>query len=106
MTEVWYNGQDHPTLTFERFVDLTLERDIAYQKPVLREVREYGELQIKVLHPESSAADYDGHLHDMNIVIRAVFGDFKVLLTADPEVIRSSSSSFMPISTSAQTSSR
>ena len=46
----------------------------------------FGELRITVLHPEFSAADYAGPLHDHMVVLRAAFGDFSVLLTGDAEI--------------------
>ena len=83
--EVWYNGQAHTTVTFERFIDAILASDARYHEPVRGEVRAFGGLTLKVLHPTTSAADYEGHLHDMNIVIRAVYGEFAVMLTGDAE---------------------
>lgn len=85
VAEVWYNGQTHTTRTFERFIDAVLESDAAYHEPTRGETRAYGKLILEVLHPTSSAAEYEGHLHDKNIVVRAVFGEFSVLLTGDAE---------------------
>ena len=56
VAEVWYNGQTHTTLTFERFVDAILESDIRYHEPVRGDVHEFGDLVLEVLHPETSAA--------------------------------------------------
>ena len=44
VSEVWYNGQAHTTLTFERFIDAILESDIRYHEPVRGEVHEFGDL--------------------------------------------------------------
>ena len=82
---VWYNGQTHTTRTFERFIDAVLASDADYREPGRGEQALFSELSITVLHPRASAADYDGHLHDMNIVVRAEYGDFSVLLTGDAE---------------------
>lgn len=38
-----------------------------------------------MLHPTGSAADYTGHLHDKNIVIRADYGEISIMLTGDAE---------------------
>ena len=51
ITEVWYNGQFHSTLTFQRFVDLILGSDVVYHEPVRAEVREYGDVRLKVFAP-------------------------------------------------------
>ncbi|POR04703.1 hydrolase [Alkalispirochaeta sphaeroplastigenens] len=83
---IWYNGQTHTTRTFERFLDALLESSAIYQEPLRGEQIRFGELIITVLHPERSAADYSGHLHDKNIVLRADFGNFSILITGDAEV--------------------
>jgi competence protein ComEC len=82
---VWYNGQTHTTVTFERFIDAVLESGARYHEPIRGEVVELGRLVIEVLHPTESAADYDGHLHDYNIVLRARYGDVAFMLTGDAE---------------------
>ncbi|AFG36824.1 ComEC/Rec2 family competence protein [Spirochaeta africana] len=84
--QVWYNGQTHTTLTFERFVDAVLDAQTGYHEPSRGESVELGELRLTVLHPTGSAADYAGHLHDQNIVVLAEFRDFRVLLTGDAEI--------------------
>ncbi len=83
---LWYNGQTHTTRTFERFIDAVLDSAAAYHEPSRGEQIEFDDLVITVLHPRGSAADYSGHLHDMNIVLRAEYGGFSVLLTGDAEV--------------------
>lgn len=82
---IWYNGQTHTTVTFERFIDAVLESGARYHEPVRGETVELGRLVIEVLHPTESAADYDGHLHDHNIVLRARYGDVAFMLTGDAE---------------------
>ncbi|TVQ41057.1 MAG: MBL fold metallo-hydrolase [Spirochaetaceae bacterium] len=83
---VWYNGQTHTTRTFERFIDAVLASRAAYHEPAAGERATFSELVLTVLHPPHSAAQYDGHLHDMNIVLRADYGGFSVLLTGDAEL--------------------
>ncbi len=83
--QVWYNGQTHTTRTFERVIDAVLASDADYREPGKGEQAMFSGLVLTVLHPLASAADYDGHLHDMNIVVRAEYGDFSVLLTGDAE---------------------
>lgn len=82
---IWYNGQTHTTRTFERFVDAVLESGAAYHEPRRGERAAFSDLVLTVLHPATTARDYEGHLHDMNIVVRADYGAFSVLLTGDAE---------------------
>jgi len=83
--KVLYNGQTHTTLTFERFVDAILDSDAEYKEPSRGNIIEFGEMEIQILHPEGSAADYAGHLHDKNIVVRIVYGDFAAIISGDIE---------------------
>ena len=83
---IWYNGQTHTTRTFERFIDAVLSSEARYEEPVRGQRIDLGDLSLTVLHPVGSAADYTGHLHDYNIVVRAQYGAFSVLLTGDAEV--------------------
>lgn len=83
--EIWYNGQTHTTQTFERFIDAALESDARYTEPTRGDRRSFGSLGIEVLHPTTSAADYEGDLHDKNIVVRAHYGDVAALLPGDAE---------------------
>ena len=83
---IWYNGQTHTTRTFERFIDAVLASDARYEEPVRGQRIDFGNLALTVLHPTGSAADYTGHLHDNNVVVRAEYGAFSVLLTGDAEV--------------------
>lgn len=85
VARVWYNGQTHTTRTFERFLDAVSDSGAVYEEPRRGERAQLGNLTITVLHPPGSAADYEGHLHDMNIVVRATYGDFSVLVTGDAE---------------------
>ena len=84
---VWYNGQVHTTQAFEAFADILIELDATYHEPARGEAAEFGDLRVEVLHPTGSAADYDGHLHDESIVLRAVYREVAVLLTGDAEVL-------------------
>jgi len=83
--KVLYNGQTHTTLTFERFIDAILDSDAVYHEPKRGESFEFGEMEIQILHPEGSAADYDDHLHDKNIVVRIIYGDFAAVISGDIE---------------------
>jgi competence protein ComEC len=83
--QVWYNGQTHTTLTFERFLDAIIESGAAYSEPSRGDTLTLGDMTFQVLHPEGSAADYTEHLHDMNIVVRIVYGDFAAIISGDVE---------------------
>lgn len=82
---VLYNGQTHTTNTFEKFIDAIAESEAAYHEPSRGESFELGDMTLEILHPKRSAADYEGHLHDKNIVARVVYGDFAVIITGDIE---------------------
>jgi len=82
---VLYNGQTHTTLTFENFIDAIADSGADYQEPGRGESLFYGDMQIQILHPEGSAKDYEGHLHDKNIVVRIVYGDFAAIISGDSE---------------------
>ncbi|MFO7850699.1 MAG: MBL fold metallo-hydrolase [Spirochaetia bacterium] len=84
---VWYNGQSHTTLAFEGFIDGVIDSGAQYYEPVegdtltfthdtpaaapdnaAEDSREaepgnFIPLSIEVLHPGSSAGEYEGHLH-------------------------------------------
>lgn len=83
--KVLYNGQTHTTLTLERFIDAVLASDADYHEPGRGESFSFGGMEIQILHPEGSAADYDGHLHDKNIVVRIVYGEFAAIISGDIE---------------------
>jgi len=83
--KVLYNGQTHTTNTFEKFIDAIAESEAAYHEPSRGESFELGDMTLKILHPERSAADYEGHLHDMNIVVRIEYGDFAAITSGDIE---------------------
>jgi competence protein ComEC len=83
--QVWYNGQTHTTLAFERFIDAIIESGADYSEPARGDTLTLGDMIIQVLHPEGSAADYEGHLHDKNIVVRVVYGDFAAIISGDIE---------------------
>lgn len=82
---VLYNGQTHTTLTFERFIDAIAESDAAYHEPSRGEFFELGDIILEILHPEGSAADYEGHLNEKSIVVRIVYGEFAAIISGDIE---------------------
>lgn len=82
---VLYNGQSHTTLTFENFIDAIADSGADYREPGRGASLHYGDMQIQILHPEGSAKDYEGHLHDKNIVVRIVYGDFAAIISGDIE---------------------
>ena len=82
---VWYNGQTHTTRTFERFIDAVLASGAAYLEPGRGRRQSFGKLLLSVLHPGGSAADHTGHLLEKNIVLRADYHRFAVIVTGDAE---------------------
>ncbi|WP_051246189.1 MBL fold metallo-hydrolase [Thioalkalivibrio sp. ALE19] len=83
---VWYNGQTHTTQTFESFIDALVEaEDTRYIEPQRGRTKNLGNIEITALHPEGSAADYNGHLHDENIVVRIDYGPCSAVVTGDTE---------------------
>ena len=84
--KIWYNGQTHTTQTFEGFIDAALSSSAEYVEPTRGHIKTLGGLNLEVLHPTTSAADYTGSLHDKNIVVRASYGDVAFMLTGDAEV--------------------
>ncbi|MFO7642838.1 MAG: MBL fold metallo-hydrolase [Desulfosarcina sp.] len=82
---VLYNGQTHTTLTFENFIDAIADSGADYQEPGRGDSLFYGDMQIQILHPEGSAKDYEGPLHDKNIVLKIVYGDFAAIISGDIE---------------------
>ena len=84
--KIWYNGQTHTTQTFEGFIDAALSSSAEYVEPTRGHIKTLGGLNLEVLHPTASAADYTGSLHDKNIVVRASYGDVAFMLTGDAEI--------------------
>jgi len=85
VAKVLYNGQTHTTLTFERFVEAIIASGAKYHEPSRGESFSFGTMKIWILHPEGSAMDYNGNLHDKSIVIRIVYGDFAAIISGDIE---------------------
>lgn len=82
---IWYNGQRHDTRTFKHFQDAISAAESVYYEPDRDSRARLGHLQLEVLHPERTAAGYDGPVHDYNIVLRASYGEFAMILTGDIE---------------------
>ncbi|MFW6387996.1 MAG: MBL fold metallo-hydrolase, partial [bacterium] len=83
--ELWYNGQAHTTWTFEQFLDAVESSDTGYEEPVRGDVISHGPLEIEVLHPTQTAAEYDGPLHDYTLVVRVTYEDTSILFPGDAE---------------------
>lgn len=85
VTKVWYNGQDYDTQTASRFRQAKRSEAAMYRAPLRGEEWSCGEMTVEVLHPAVPAHGYTGHLHDKNIMVRVVYGEFKSLITGDIE---------------------
>lgn len=79
--EVWMNGHQHDTLTFERAIDAILATDSYYDEPRAGDTYELGDALITVLHP----AELSGDLNNDSIVLKVEFGEVSFLFTGDAE---------------------
>lgn len=84
--KILYNGQVHTTQTFEQFLDAVLSSDADYLEPARGDQWQFGDMRVSILHPAGSASEYDGHLHDKNIVTRIDYGEFSAIITGDIEL--------------------
>lgn len=80
--EVWLNGAEHTSSTFERAIDAILASNAAYHEPRAGERRAFGALNLEVLHPNHLTGDANND----SIVLKATYGQVSFLLTGDAEV--------------------
>lgn len=79
--EVWMNGDEHTTATFERVVDAILNADVTYEEPRHGDSEIYGNASFTVLHPETLTE----HKNNNSLVIKVAYGDQSFLFTGDIE---------------------
>jgi len=77
--EVWMNGAEHTSSTFERVVDAIAASDATYYEPRAGERFQIGSLLLEVIHPEQLPED----LNEGSIGLRAVYGQVAFLFTGD-----------------------
>lgn len=79
--EVWMNGAEHTSRTFERTVEAIADSEASYYEPRAGEQFQIGSLEVEVLHPQTLPQD----LNNGSIVIRVIYGDVSFLFTGDIE---------------------
>lgn len=79
VSEVWMNGVQSSSQTFERTIDLILEKDVPYHEPEAGESFQVGGLILEVLGPILNT----GEANEDSIVIRFRFGSHALMLTGD-----------------------
>ncbi len=79
--EVWMSGVEHSTPVFEDAVDAILSTDAGYYEPRAGEVLNVGSLTLEILNP----LEINDDVHESCLAMRAVFGDFAIVLTGDVE---------------------
>lgn len=79
--EVWMSGVEHFTPAFEAAIDAVLDTDAGYYQPRAGEKFNVGSLTLEILNPVEAEED----VHESCLAIRAVYGDFAIVLTGDIE---------------------
>ncbi|KMK76624.1 hypothetical protein AB990_10175 [Alkalihalobacillus pseudalcaliphilus] len=79
--EVWIDGNEATSRTFERLIDVLLESEVTVNEPRAGESYEVGDILIDVLSP----FELTGNLNDDSISMRITYGDVRLLTTGDAE---------------------
>lgn len=79
--EVWMNGMDHTTRTYERVLDAMLDTDVEYSEPKAGEEFEVGPFWVEVLHPLPTEVMRDQN--EESIVTRITVNDFSFMASGD-----------------------
>jgi beta-lactamase superfamily II metal-dependent hydrolase len=74
------NGVPHTTVTYANVMDRLLRTEVAYLQPTARTI-EVGDVAIRVLPPDSTAAEQN----DRSVSLLVEYGAFRLLLTGDLE---------------------
>lgn len=77
--EVWMNGVESTSKTFENTIDLILAKDIVYYEPEAGDGVDFGDVMIDVLGPLNRTNDPNQD----SIVTQVTHGDVSILLTGD-----------------------
>ncbi|MDX8045290.1 ComEC/Rec2 family competence protein [Gracilibacillus sp. S3-1-1] len=80
--EVWIDGNETTSRTFERLIDALIDTDTAVSEPKAGEQHDIGDFHIEVLHP----SDLSGNLNNDSISTRITFGNVRFVFTGDAEV--------------------
>lgn len=79
--EVWMNGLDATTTTYENVVDAALDSDVEYVEPKAGDEAEVGPFFIEVLHPQSDEQIDDQN--DESIVTRLTVNGVSMMTSGD-----------------------
>lgn len=79
--EVWLNGDEHTSATFERAIDAIINEGAEYHEPRAGETDQVGSLKIEVVHPYEVTGDYNND----SIGVRISYGETSILFTGDAE---------------------
>lgn len=79
--EVWMNGVDSTTRTYERVLDAILESDAEYREPTVGDTRQEGPFFIEVMHPDSENMNDD--TNEQSIAARIETNGVSVMITGD-----------------------
>ncbi|MBM7635058.1 ComEC/Rec2 family competence protein [Geomicrobium sediminis] len=79
--EVWMNGQEHTSATYERVIDAVLESEAAYEEPSPGDVATIGGFEFEVLNPY----ELTSNLNDGSLAMRVTYDGVSVLFTGDAE---------------------
>lgn len=79
--EVWMNGMDHTTATYERVLDALVASEAEYREPKAGEEVEVGPFWIEVLHPLEDEVMYNQN--EESIVTRLTVNDVSLMTSGD-----------------------
>ncbi len=79
--EVWMDGNEATSQTFERLIDALLEADAEYVEPRAGEAYDYGSIQLDIIHP----AELTGNLNNDSLSLIVTYGEVSFLFTGDAE---------------------
>lgn len=80
--EVWMNGVESTSKTFENTIDLIMEKDIVYYEPEVGDGVDFGDVAIDVLGPITKTNDANKD----SIVTQVTHGAVEIMLTGDAGV--------------------
>lgn len=79
--EVWFNGVEASSNTFQNAMKAVLESDADYAEPKTGEEMQIGSMDIEVLHPASLSGSDD--LNRDSLSLRFTYGDISFVFTGD-----------------------
>src|SRR5699024_4675301 len=79
--EVWFNGVEASSQTFQNALKAVLESDADFEEPSSGDEMQVGALDIEVLHPDVLSGDSD--LNRDSLSLRLTYGDISFIFTGD-----------------------